>query len=79
MMTFLNSETACSKSCEETANLLNSDVKYGLNEVDIIERRKLYSYNEFDIKNEEPIWLKYLEKVNKIIFLIFSTFLGKFF
>lgn len=66
MMTFLNSETACSKSYDETANLLNTDVKYGLNQTDINERRKLYSYNEFDIKNEEPIWLKYLEKVYKL-------------
>jgi len=64
MMTFLNSESASSISYDEVASLLKTDLKLGLNNADIPERRKLYSYNEFEIKSDEPLWLKYLEKVN---------------
>ena len=63
-MTFLNSETASTKSFDETAHLLKTNLQLGLNLQDISERRKLYSFNEFDIKSEDPLWLKYLEKVN---------------
>lgn len=66
-MTFLNSEAASSKSFEETTNLLKTNLQLGLNLQDINERRKLYSFNEFDIKSEDPLWLKYLEKVNLFI------------
>lgn len=67
MMTFLNSESASSKSYEETANLLKADLRLGLSGHEISERRKLYSYNEFEIKNDDPIWRKYLEKVKSIL------------
>lgn len=63
MMSFLNSESASCISFEEAANLLKTDLKVGLNLDDIQERRKLYSFNEFEIKNSDPLWLKYLEKV----------------
>lgn len=69
MMSFLNSESASCISFEEAANLLKTDLKVGLNLDDIQERRKLYSFNEFEIKNSDPLWLKYLEKViDKLLF-----------
>lgn len=76
-MTFLNSETASSKSFEDTSNLLKTNLLLGLNESEIIERRKLYSFNEFDLKNEDPFWLKYLEKVifKKNLYTIKENFL----
>ena len=63
MMSFLNSESASCISFEEAANLLKTDLKVGLNLDDIQERRKLYSFNEFEIKNSDPLWLKYLENI----------------
>jgi len=64
MMTFLNSETASSISFEETATLLKTDIRHGLSNQEIVERRKLYSYNEFEVSKSDPLWKKYLEKVN---------------
>ena len=63
-MTFLNSETASGISYDETANLLKTDIRYGLSNQEILERRKLYSYNEFEVTKSDPLWKKYLEKVN---------------
>lgn len=74
MMTFLNSESACCISSDETASLLKTDLKLGLNNEEIPERRKLYSYNEFEIKSDEPLWLKYLEKVNFFARIYFKIY-----
>jgi hypothetical protein len=63
MMTFLNSESSSCISFEETASLLNTDVGYGISNNEILERRKLYSYNEFEVGKSDPLWQKYLEKV----------------
>ncbi len=63
MMTFLTSESASSKTCEETTSLLKSDTRFGLSNEEVQTRRKLYGYNEFEIKCDDPLWKKYLEKV----------------
>lgn len=63
MMTFLNSEAASSKTIEETVSLLKTDVQFGLSNEEVLQRQKLYSFNEFEIKKDDPLWLKYLEKV----------------
>ena len=65
-MTFLNSETASSISFDETANMLKTDIRYGLSSQEILERRKLYSYNEFEVNKSDPLWKKYLEKVSSL-------------
>ena len=62
-MTFLNSESASCLSHEEVANSLKTDSKFGLNNDEITERRKLYSFNEFELSIPDPLWKKYLEKV----------------
>lgn len=63
MMTFLNSESASSKTYEETIGLLKTDIQLGLQNEEALQRQKLYSFNEFEIKKEDPLWWKYLEKV----------------
>ncbi len=51
-------------SYEEIANLLKTDVEEGIGHSEIFERRKLYSYNEFEVGKSDPLWQKYLEKVD---------------
>ncbi len=63
MMTFLNSESAASKTYEETSSLLKSDTRLGLSTEEVQTRRRLYGLNEFEIKTDDPLWKKYLEKV----------------
>ena len=62
-MTFLNSETASSKTFEETSDLLKTDIKFGLSQQEIQTRRRLYGFNEFEIKQDDPFWMKYMQKV----------------
>lgn len=78
MMTFLNSESASSLSIEETENSLNTDIENGIVHNEIVERRKLYSYNEFEVGASEPLWKKYLEKFKEpmILLLLASAFVS---
>ena len=78
MMTFLNTESSSSLSVEETVRLLNSDIEYGLSPQEIKERRKLFSYNEFEIGDTDPLWKKYLEKFKEpmILLLLASAFVS---
>lgn len=80
MMEFLNSESAASMSFEETAQLLKTDLEYGISYSEINERRKLYSYNEFEVGASEPLWQKYLEKFKEpmILLLLASAFVSVF-
>ena len=71
-MTFLNSETASSISFDETVNMLKTDIRYGLSSQEILERRKLYSYNEFEVNKSDPLWKKYLEKVFSLLVFKFT-------
>ena len=77
-MEFLNSESAASMSFEETAQLLKTDLEYGISYSEINERRKLYSYNEFEVGASEPLWQKYLEKFKEpmILLLLASAFVS---
>lgn len=78
MMTFLNSESASGISYEDVANQLKTNLKFGLNNGEVVPRRKLYSYNEFDVKTDDPLWLKYLEKFKEpmILLLLASAFIS---
>ena len=42
---------------------LSADVARGLQESDVVQRRQLHGFNEFNIKEEEPLWQKYLNQV----------------
>ena len=65
-MTFLNSESASSKTLEETISLLKTDPRMGLPNDEVQVRRRLYGLNEFEVKQDDPLWKKYLEKVCSI-------------
>ncbi|CAF1497837.1 unnamed protein product, partial [Didymodactylos carnosus] len=60
MMTFLNSDAATRVTSSEIIKILQSDIKYGLTEQEVLNRRKLYGYNDFEVENDEPLWKKYL-------------------
>ena len=70
MMTFLNSETATCMSYNEVLSVLQSDSKYGLSEPEVLTRRKLYSYNEFEVTQSEPLWRKYLDQFKEPMILL---------
>ncbi|CAF1042172.1 unnamed protein product, partial [Didymodactylos carnosus] len=70
MMTFLNSDAASRVTSNEIIKILQSDVKYGLTEQEVANRRKLYGYNDFEVENEEPLWKKYLDQFKEPMILL---------
>lgn len=60
MMWTLPSTSAAMMTVDEVVKHLRVDTKWGLNEHQVIERRKMHGWNEFDIKEDEPLWKKYL-------------------
>lgn len=65
-------------SVEETARQLNTDIERGITHQEIKERRKLFSYNEFEIRDTDPLWKKYFEKFKEpmILLLLASAFVS---
>ena len=49
---------------------MKTNLKNGLNSNDVEPRRKLYAFNEFEVKNADPLWLKYLEKFKEPMILL---------
>lgn len=56
---------ACALGAEEVAARLRVDLRTGLWGREPELRRQLAGFNEFSVKEEDPLWKKYLEQVNK--------------
>ncbi|CAF5181573.1 unnamed protein product [Rotaria magnacalcarata] len=70
IMTFINSDAACRAPTQEILKILQTDAKLGLNENDIQLRQKFYGHNDFDVDDDEPIWLKYLGQFKEPMILL---------
>jgi P-type Ca2+ transporter type 2C len=69
-MTFLNSEAASCMSFNEVLNVLKADQKYGLSDDEVDTRRKLYSFNEFEVSQSESLWKKYIDQFKEPMILL---------
>ena len=56
------SEAAVSTAADVVSRL-GADCAAGLTEDEVERRRKVFGRNEFTIKEEEPLWRKYLNQV----------------
>ncbi len=56
------SEAAVS-TITDVVHRLNADCGRGLTESQVEERRQLHGHNEFEIKEDDPLWRKYLNQV----------------
>lgn len=73
-MKCLRSDDAAQQPYEEVCARLQSDLKNGLdwNEVDF--RLKVCGHNELEVKQEEPLWKKYLDQFkNPLIVLLLAS------
>ncbi|CAF3795783.1 unnamed protein product [Rotaria sp. Silwood1] len=78
MTTFLSSDAACRVTSQEIIKILQTDAKLGLNENEILKRRKYYGLNDFEIDDDEPLWKKYLGQFKEpmILLLLASAFIS---
>ena len=47
----------------DVAHRLRTDWNSGLGSTEVEQRRLLYGFNEFNIKEEDPLWKRYLNQV----------------
>lgn len=60
----MTSQKACELSYEEVAMCLKVDVRKGLSWEEADRRRGVHGFNEFEVKQDDPLWKKYFEQVN---------------
>jgi len=62
-MKCLRTEDASKQPYEEVSARLQSDLRNGLSWNEVEYRLKICGYNELEMKEEEPLWRKYIEQV----------------
>ena len=62
-MDSMRASEATVSTVADVVHRLRGDPVRGLSEAEVERRRKLHGYNEFEIKDEEPLWRKYLNQV----------------
>ncbi|KAL5021260.1 hypothetical protein ScPMuIL_000415 [Solemya velum] len=73
MMTFLKSDRASQLHVDEIQEILRTDVHYGLPHEEVINRRAIHGFNDFEISQEEPLWKKYLGQFKDPLILLLLT------
>lgn len=63
MMKTLPSSQACRLSVDEVCQILDVNPANGLDANEVVRRRAVHGYNDFEITQETPLWKKYLEQV----------------
>jgi P-type Ca2+ transporter type 2C len=76
--TMMNSDVACRTNVSEIIKILQTDPKSGLNDDEVVSRRKFYGHNDFDIDDDEPMWKKYLGQFKEpmIVLLLVSALIS---
>ena len=67
-MHFIHSTDACTRDHGEISSQLRTNTAVGLSVRDVTQRRALLGYNEFDIAQDDPLWVKYLSQVTTMLF-----------
>lgn len=61
---------ACKYHREELARAFDVDLRTGLSESSVTQRRLVHGWNEFVADNTEPVWKKYLEQFKNPLLLL---------
>ncbi|KAG1714072.1 Calcium-transporting ATPase type 2C member 1 [Nymphon striatum] len=63
-MFHLSTAQACCETNEYIEERLSTSLQNGLNWLEADSRRTFHGFNEFQVKEEEPLWKKYIEQVS---------------
>ncbi|XP_067854215.1 calcium-transporting ATPase type 2C member 2-like [Heptranchias perlo] len=70
----VSSKEASTRYLDELVSDLQADLQNGLTKADVLERRLLYGWNDFEVDKHEPIWKKYLGQFkNPLILLLLAS------
>ncbi|KAL3858595.1 hypothetical protein ACJMK2_008867 [Sinanodonta woodiana] len=70
MMTFMKAQQACHLSVDDIVNIFQTNTNNGLGNGEVVHRRAVHGYNDFEISKETPLWKKYLEQFNNPLILL---------
>ncbi|EZA51926.1 hypothetical protein DMN91_007577 [Ooceraea biroi] len=71
---WLTTAESASLGAEEVAARLHVDVRTGLRWQEVDHRRQLTGFNEFTVKEKDPLWKKYVEQFkNPLILLLLAS------
>ena len=59
----LLSRDAAVLSTDDVITKLETNVEFGLNQIEVEKRQAVFGSNEFDVEPDAPLWKKYLEQV----------------
>ena len=72
-MWLLSSDASCFE-VDDVVRRLGTDVQYGLSNTEAQKRRSMFGANEFVVKEEDPLYQKYLEQFkNPLILLLLAS------
>ncbi len=63
MVGTMRASEAAVSTAGNVVHRLETDSSRGLTSEEVEKRRKYHGFNEFDIREDEPLWLKYLNQV----------------
>nr|CAB3224479.1 calcium-transporting ATPase type 2C member 1 [Phallusia mammillata] len=66
----LKADEASETTVDEILSRLQCDIKWGLSDGEVARRRKIHGYNEFQIKQDDPLWKKYLQQFKDPLILL---------
>ncbi|GAB6020774.1 ATPase, P-type (transporting), HAD super, sub IC [Chamberlinius hualienensis] len=74
MVRCIKSQEACQLSYEDAASYLKVDLRNGLSWEEADNRRRVHGLNEFEVKQDDPLWKKYLSQFrNPLILLLLGS------
>lgn len=62
----MRASEAAMSTVTDVVHRLGADCSRGLTNSQVEERRKMHGYNEFEIKEDDPLWRKYLNQVESL-------------
>ncbi|XP_061699610.1 calcium-transporting ATPase type 2C member 1 isoform X2 [Syngnathoides biaculeatus] len=70
MVPVLSSKKASELPVSEVACALQANLQYGLGEDEVARRRVFHGWNEFNIGEDEPLWMKYISQFKDPLILL---------
>lgn len=62
------------KSIDDTLSSLQTNLSIGLSSQDVLRRRQAHGMNDLEVKEEEPLYLKFFEQFkNPLIYLLLGS------
>lgn len=65
LMPIIRASEAAVSTVADVVHRLSVDSTRGLQTSEVEKRQKIHGLNEFDIKEEDPLWRKYLNQVSR--------------